>query len=532
MQNNNSQLKEPEAPLTRRPTAVLAPPEGTPSFAITGHDKSFKHQYANIYFMRLHALRRFVEHNARQRWAGIDGNPVFVPRVLDVEKGQLSYVIGTVYMDMPLKPNVLDDIARDHSIPAPPPREKYHSAEDDTMLEDESGRIRLVGDRVKSARLVTGVIIGALGIETNSGDFEVVDICLPGMAPQPGHEITDEDADGEAGMDVEESQSQDEDEWIALVSGLEVGIPSEADGQLQLLAEYLTGEAGGLDEQTNAARISRLVIAGNSLATITTPIEDVDKKAKKYGQETSTFSPHPIRNLSAYLTDIARSMPVHLLPGALDPTGTLLPQQPLPRAMFGNAAAYASFACETNPTYLHVSPAPAAADEDSTPPATGKPSGSKSKSNTSNPTTTKPPYTRSLLVHSGQPLDDLFRYLPSPPISRLAIAEATLRWRHIAPTAPDTLWCHPYLQREPFVVHETPDVYVVGNQPRFATKLVREGAKEGGGGEKGGGEGNARCRIVLVPRFRESGVLVLVNLRTLAVRRVCMDVQGMSGGGG
>ena len=53
------------------------------------------------------------------------------------------------------------------------------------MLEDESGRISLVGDRVLSACLVTGVILGALGIETNNGDFEVVDLCFPGMAPQP-----------------------------------------------------------------------------------------------------------------------------------------------------------------------------------------------------------------------------------------------------------------------------------------------------------------------------------------------------------
>jgi DNA polymerase delta subunit 2 len=53
------------------------------------------------------------------------------------------------------------------------------------MLEDESGRIRLVGDRLKEARLVTGVIIGALGMETPNGDFEVVDICCAEMAPQP-----------------------------------------------------------------------------------------------------------------------------------------------------------------------------------------------------------------------------------------------------------------------------------------------------------------------------------------------------------
>jgi DNA polymerase delta subunit 2 len=117
----------------------------------------------------------------------------------------------------------------------------------------------------------------------------------------------------------------------------------------------------------------------------------------------------------------------------------------------------------------------------------------------------------------------MFRYLPSPPVSRLAIAEATLRWRHLAPTAPDTLWCHPYMRHEPFIVHETPEVYIVGNQPAFKTKLVSEPAEEGAGA--------IRCRIVLVPKFSESGVLVLVNLRTLGVRTVCIAVSGMSSGG-
>lgn len=69
------------------------------------------------------------------------------------------------------------------------------------MLEDESGRIRLVGERLKSARLVTGVIIGALGIETNTGDFEVVDICFAGMAPQPSS--AEEEQDGDAAMEID-----------------------------------------------------------------------------------------------------------------------------------------------------------------------------------------------------------------------------------------------------------------------------------------------------------------------------------------
>lgn len=105
------------------------------SFSIKSADKSYKHQYSNIYFVRLRALRQHVEQRAKGRWnevAGahtqysaskrvlmcvvlLAGNPVFVPRVLDVEKGQLCFIIGTVYMDMPLKPNVLEDVARDVS---------------------------------------------------------------------------------------------------------------------------------------------------------------------------------------------------------------------------------------------------------------------------------------------------------------------------------------------------------------------------------------------------------------------------------
>jgi DNA polymerase delta subunit 2 len=52
------------------------------------------------------------------------------------------------------------------------------------MLEDESGRIRLIGKILEDTQLVTGVIVGVLGAETSSGDFEAIDLCFPGMAPQ------------------------------------------------------------------------------------------------------------------------------------------------------------------------------------------------------------------------------------------------------------------------------------------------------------------------------------------------------------
>lgn len=52
------------------------------------------------------------------------------------------------------------------------------------MLEDESGRIQLGGKLLSETVLVTGVIMAALGLETAAGEFEIMDLCFPGMAPQ------------------------------------------------------------------------------------------------------------------------------------------------------------------------------------------------------------------------------------------------------------------------------------------------------------------------------------------------------------
>jgi DNA polymerase delta subunit 2 len=466
------------------------------------------------------------------------GNPVLVPRVLEVIKSRLCYIIGTVYMDMPLKPNVMEDIARDvrsllssvlcsvlissiqNSIPPPPPLPKFYSLDDRVMLEDESGRIRLVGDRVRQARLVTGIIIGALGAETANGDFEVVDICYPGLAPQP---LLDHDEEDKMVVDVTPSTT----EWIAVVSGLGIGSRSSSDAQIQMLVEYLTGEEGGMKEQASAAQISRLIIAGNSLADMPTTGRDEPGDAeqtgkavshilcmpldfiylvdqRRYGNEGATFSPDPILNLSAHLYDIASAMPVHILPGETDPSGVILPQQPLPRAMFGAVAKFSTFYVETNPTYLRFT---CGLQDDGE-------------------TLECSAVSRTLLINSGQPLNDMFKYLPSRRNTRLSILESTLRWRHMAPTAPDTLWCHPYFGGDPFIITETPDLYIVGNQERFATKLIGEESEDS---QEGGAR--TRCRIVMVPDFARTGKLVLIDLRSLEVRTITFAVEGMTGGG-
>lgn len=119
------------------------------------------------------------------------------------------------------------------------------------------------------------------------------------------------------------------------------------------------------------------------------------------------------------------------------------------------------------------------------------------------------------------------------------MAERTLEWSHISPTCPDTLCelvregcdlfeltlitlslplsppsrlgfrsfegCYPFSDRDPFILPYTPHVYFIGNQPSFSTRLVT-------------GDDGQQCRIVLLPKFSESGEVVLVNTKSLEVR--------------
>jgi DNA polymerase delta subunit 2 len=53
---------------------------------------------------------------------------------------------------------------------------------------------------------------------------------------------------------------------VAIISGLDIGAPSPSDAQIQMLVEYLAGEQGGPEDQVSASQITRLIIAGDSLA--------------------------------------------------------------------------------------------------------------------------------------------------------------------------------------------------------------------------------------------------------------------------
>nr|POF03048.1 dna polymerase subunit delta-2 [Quercus suber] len=453
-----------------------------------GESRHYQQQYADMYFARLAQLKPAVDNIASSAWADfiIAGETARkVDRVLDVRQGELCWVTGTCFMDMPLKPNVLDDLGKEHWIAAPPPRLKYGKGErsGQVMLEDESGRLRLTGGFLRGCLLVTGAIVAVVGTENADGDFEVLDLMVPDLPRQPQRWERD---DGDNALNHKKvTQSRPEAGKIAIVSGLGLSGDEGDTLVLDLLMEYLLGESASPADQASAASISRLIIAGNSLSHAC-PIptrEDIVAAKKmqsnataghrKYGYDSSAYNAIPTDRLDILLATLLPSLPITLLPGEHDPTGVQLPQQPIHAAMFPHSRVYSEIpASATNPSWFDSQTNPAEFDVDGF----------------------------RFLGTGGQTVDDVYKYIAGE--ARLEMMEAMLRWRLTAPTAPDTLWCYPFQDGDQFVLKECPHVYLAGSQPSFETAVI-----EGPVGQQ--------VRLIAVPKFRETGELVLLDAESL-----------------
>lgn len=71
--------------------------------------------------------------------------------------------------------------------------------------------------------------------------------------------------------------------------------------------------------------------------------------------------------------------------------------------------------------------------------------------------------------------------------------------------------CYPYQDKEPFVIEETPHVYFAGNQPKYETTVI-----EGPLGQN--------VRLIALPKFKETGEVVILDLETLEPEVIKFDI--------
>ena len=299
------------------------------------------------------------------------------------------------------------------------------TGQDQTMLEDESGRLRLIGLPLQISMLVTGCIIAVMGTENANGDFDIVDMKVPDLPRQPQRWERDDSsailANGGGKSKSKEQKERKVGGKVAIISGLGINGEEGDTLTLDLLMEYLLGEACGPSTQHEVGKISRLIIAGNSI-TEGTPLhprdELMDKKSsKKYGYDSSTYNPAPTARLDEFLATLLPSIPITLLPGGSDPANVSLPQQPIHPAMFPHSRAYTPVPGSQGPGWFDSVTNPWEGDVDGW----------------------------RMMGNGGQPIDDVFKYVEGD--ERLEMMENLLRWRCGAPTAPDTLCKLPYISR-------------------------------------------------------------------------------------
>ncbi|KAL0383768.1 UNVERIFIED_CONTAM: DNA polymerase delta small subunit [Sesamum calycinum] len=221
-------------------------------------------------------------------------------------------------------------------------------------------------------------------------------------------------------------------------------------------------------EQGIAAQIVQVVVAGNSVEFPRGLLN-----GQNLGSKDQSRLSEPIKELDILLTQIAAGIPLDIMPGTSDPANFSLPQQPLHKCLFPGSAAYNTFRSSTNPHSFELDNV-------------------------------------RFLGTSGQNIEDLAKY--SDAKSKLEFMERTLRWRHLAPTAPNTLGCYPFTDRDPFFIEKCPHVYFVGNQEKYESSLIK------------GSDGQV-VRLICIPRFAETGTAVMLNLRNLECHALSFGTQ-------
>ena len=286
------------------------------------------------------------------------------------------------------------------------------------MLEDESGRLRLIGTVLQVNMLVTGCVIAVMGTENADGEFEVIDMKVPDLPRQPQRWERDEAAELLANGNGKSKSKAKKDRGsggkVALVSGL--GVSGDEGGLLKmdLLMEYLLGEACDSSTQEAVSKISRLIIAGNSISEgnplrSDDQLADTKKASKKYGYDSSAYNPAPTSHLDEFLATLLPTIPITILPGESDPANVSLPQQPIHPAMFPRSRNYSALPGSNDPGWFDSVTNPWDGDIDGW----------------------------RFMGNGGQPVDDIYKYVEGD--ERLDMVENLLRWRCGAPTCPDTL---------------------------------------------------------------------------------------------
>jgi DNA polymerase delta subunit 2 len=448
----------------------------------------YQRQYAHVYHERLEVLGpRCWENIPEESKDGTNKNSIArVARILELQEGLLSAAVGT--------------LVKEQSTDAAKGEETLHPdskccASDALFLEDTSGRVALefpkdTGDNHANVHnYCTGMVVGVVGIVGADGVLIIQSVHHPVAAP---------DSESASDTTSDTADTDNEAPHILFLSGLQCGGAHVSSLPRELLVSYLEGRFSA----ANAARVSRVVIAGGSCSSS--------------GESMSAS----VKELDAFLLQVAGAgIPIDILPGQDDPVSANWPQRPLHRSLLKQSVRYCS-------QIVNRTPNPYAA-------VVGIDASSKLLVGTDGANVQD--LARRLLVVSTETTNDDDAAMDTDtkkeetaaatstfhPVSELQALERTLTAGHICPTGPDSVPTIPHPSEDPMVLTVTPDIYFAGNCSKFATSLVVTTTTTGGNSSSS--SKLRQKRLVCLPKFGETGEAVLVNMETLGVELLCFE---------
>ncbi|XP_023299916.2 DNA polymerase delta subunit 2 [Lucilia cuprina] len=329
---------------------------------------------------------------------------------------------------------------------APQPPRENYSDPEDKVILEDELQRVRLHGKVRSEEMATGIVCAAMGLIEEDGRFDVQELIFYESGPQRPLKV-----------------KGTEQRFLILVSGLDWVQSHNYVDSLNLLQYWLRGNLLSGQKAKNV----RMIIAGNSVRSCEE--KRVPSLQTKSNESNDTID--AMKALDDWFNAWSSSLAIDVMPGPYDPANFMLPQQPFHSCMFPTASQHESFQSVSNPYACTVDDA--------------------------------------LIVGTaGQNVKDLIRCTAiEKPLDALRF---TLQWGHIAPTAPDTLACYPYIDSDPFIMKECPHIYFAGNCNEFSS-LLHEGSK----GQK--------TRLVCVPSFAITQSVAVVNLETLECHEICFN---------
>ena len=411
-------------------------------------------QYTTIYISRLKKCYASLRKQAMKKWNGTK----ICDNILDLKGKEEKAIIGITYKELGLKPSILKGV---EAMVGLRKVESFVKEDEDFLaLEDSSGRIKINSELstcIKVNEIVTGIPVAMKGCLDEKGLFIVNDYEFYNSIDSNPAPMTIRD-----GKDV-----------ILFISGLHFGNDCQNGKNkiaLQLLMEFIQGKSNSTVLNAMSSTITRVIICGNSIYS-PPETELVEKGSFSKAELNAKVYQAILANYDLfdnYLSVLSHYVPVDVMSGIDDNSSIFFPDTAINKVMLPK--------CKNalNKT-LHL---------------VGNPYLFKLND-------------LSFIGTSGENIDNIRQC--SAIRNTLDIMQSTLRWGHLAPSAPNDLRCYPY-DSDPMVIEEVPDVYFVGGQKMYEKKVVDVNGR--------------KVMMITIPEFSSTFSAVMYNVKTEEVKEV------------